>query len=61
MSPASNQPSRSFATVKTQKFSSIKHLTLENLKLRLVIDLRRTYINNPSKVIANYLKPLAKN
>ena len=57
MSPASNQPSRLFATVKTQKFSSIKHLTLENL----VIDLRRTYINNASKVIANYLKPLAKN
>ena len=60
MFPASNQPSRSIATGKTQKFSSIKDVTLENPKSRPIINLRRTYINNASKVIVNYLKPLAK-
>ena len=45
MFPASSQPSHSFATVKTQKFSSIKNITSENLNLGLIIDLRKTYIN----------------
>ena len=60
MCPTSHQPSRLFATAKTQKFSSIKYITLENLKLRSTIDLRRTYINNALKVIVNYLQPYAK-
>ena len=34
---------------------------LSNRKLRLITDLRRTYTNNASQVIGNYLKPLAKN
>lgn len=60
MCPTSHQPSRLFATAKTQKFSSIKDITLENLKLRSTIDLRRTYINNALKVIVKYLQPYAK-
>ena len=60
MCPASNQTSSSFATAKTQKFTSIKDITLESLKLRPIIDLRRTYISNASKAIVTYLKPFAK-
>ena len=60
MCPVSNQPSRSTATTTRQKFLSIKDITLENTKLRRIINLKRTYINNASKLIANNLKPLVK-
>ena len=39
--PASNQPSRSFATAKTQKFSSIKDIALENSKLRTIMEIQQ--------------------
>ena len=61
MRPVSNQPVRFFATAKTRKFTSLNVITVENLKLRPIIDLTETYIYNTSKVIANYLRPLSKN
>ena len=39
--PASNQPRRLFATAKTQKFSSIKDIALENLKLRTIMEIQK--------------------
>ena len=41
MCPASDQPSRSFATAKTQKFSSIKDIALENSKLRTIMEIQQ--------------------
>ena len=61
MRPVSNQPGRFFATAKTHKFTSLNDITVENLKLRPIIDLTGTYTYNTSKVIANYLRPLSKN
>ena len=61
MRPISNQPARFFATVKTHKFNKIEDINIQDLKLRQIIDQTGTYIYNASKVIANYLKPIAKN
>ena len=61
MRPVSNQSGRFFATAKTHKFTSLNDITVENLKLRPIIDLTGTYTYNTSKVIANYLRPLSKN
>ena len=43
------------------KFLSLNDITVENLKLRPIMDLTGTYTYNTSKVIANYLQPLSKN
>ena len=59
--PVSNQPGGFFATAKTHRFTSLNDITVENLKLRPIIDLTGTYTYNTSKVIANYLQPLSKN
>ena len=61
MSPRSNQRGQLFATAKSHKFESISDITLEQLKLRPNIDQTGTYIYKASKVVANYLGPLAKN
>ena len=61
MRPVSNQAGRFFATAKTHKFTSLKDITIENMKLCLIVDLTGTYTYNTSKVIANYLRPLSKN
>ena len=61
MHPVSNQPGRLFVTAKTHKFTSLNDITVENLKLRPIIDLTGTYTYNTSKVFANYLRPLSKN
>ena len=61
MRPISNQPARFFETAKTHKFDKIEVINIQDLKLRPIIDQTGTYIYNASKVIANYLKPLAKN
>ena len=42
-------------------FESISDITLEQLKLRPIIDQTGTYIYKASKVVAKYLGPLAKN
>ena len=57
----SNQPGRFFATAKTHRFTSLNDITIENLKLRPIIDLTGTYTYNTSNVIANYVRPLSKN
>ena len=62
MRPVSKQRSRFFATAKTRNSTSWNYLTVENLRLRLIIDITGTYTyNNTSKVIANYLRPFSKN
>ena len=61
MCPVSNQPSRCFATARRHKFTTIEKIYVEHLKLRPIVDQTGTYIYNASKVIAKYLKPLAKN
>ena len=55
-----NQLGCLFATAKARKFSSINTKTLQNLKIRSIINLAGRYNYNSSKVITNYLKPLAK-
>ena len=61
MRPVSNQPGRFFATAKTHEFTSLNDITVENLKLRPMIDLTGTYTYDTSKVIANCLRALSKN
>ena len=61
MRPVSNQPARFFVTAKTHKFKSLEKINVDQLKLRPIVDQTGTYIYNTSKVIAEYLKPLAKN
>ena len=61
MRPRSTQPDQLFATVKIYKFESISDNTLEQLKLRPIIDQTGTYIYKALKVVAKYLGPLAKN
>ena len=58
MHPVSNQPDRFFAIAKTHKFTLLNHITVENLKLRSIIDLTGTYTYNFSKVIVTYFRPL---
>ena len=61
MRPRSNQPGRFFATAKRYKFESISESSLEQLKLRSIIDQTSTYMYKASKVVAIYIGPLAKN
>ena len=57
----SNQPARFFATTKTHKFDTIEDINVKDLKLRPIIDQTGTYIYDESKVVAQFLKPLARN
>ena len=50
-----------FVTVKTHKCKSLEEINVDRLKLRPIIDQTSTYTYNAWKVIAKYLKPLAKN
>ena len=61
MPPVSNQPGRFFSTAKKHKFTSLNDITVENLKLRRIIDLTGTYTYNTLKFVANYLRPRSKN
>ena len=61
MRPVSNQPARLFATAKTHKFQSFDDITLEDLKLRPIVDQTGTHTHKAAKVISQYLKPLAQN
>ena len=40
----SNKPGKFFATAKSHKFGSVNDITLDQLKLRPIIDQRGTYI-----------------
>ena len=61
MRPKSNQPARLYATAKTHKFNNLDEVTAEKLKFRPIVD--QTVIANydTTKVIGEYLKPLALN
>ena len=61
MHPVSNQLAWFFVTAKTHKFKSLEEINVDQLKLHPIINQTGTYIYNTSKVIAKYLKPLAKN
>ena len=58
MLPKSNQLGQLYGTAKTHKFSSIDHITLENLKFRPIIIQSGTYTYNVAQVISDYLEPL---
>lgn len=61
MLPSSHQPARFFATAKTHKFENFDDITVDNLKLRPIIDQTGTCYYKTGKVIAKYLRPLAVN
>ena len=61
MRPTSSQPARLFATAKTHKFTDIKQVNINDLKLRPIIDQTGTHLYDCSKIIAQYLQPLAIN
>ena len=61
MRPNSSQPARLFATAKTHKFTDIKQININDLKLRPIIDQTSTHVNDCSKIIAQYLQPLVIN
>ena len=58
--PKSNQLGRFFATAKTYKFDSIIDITLNQLKLRPIVDQTGKYVYNASKVVAKNLKLLPR-
>ena len=60
MCPVSNQPGRFFAIANTNKFTSLNDITDENLKLRPIIDLTRTYTYNTSKIVAKLFTTIFK-
>ena len=59
--PTSRQPARLFVTAKTHKFTDIKQININDLKLRPIIDQTGTHLYDCSKLIAQYLQPLAIN
>ena len=61
MKPASSQPARLFATAKAHKFTDIKQININNLKLCPIIDQTGTHLYHCSKIIIQYLQPLAIN
>ena len=61
MRATSSQPAGLFATAKTHKFTDTKQININNLKLRPIIDQTSTHLYDCSKIIAQYLPPLATN
>ena len=61
MRPTSSQMARLFATAKTHKFTDTKQININNLKLCPIVDQTGTHLYNCSKIIAQYLQPLAIN
>ena len=61
MRPTSSQPARLFATAKSHKFTDIKQININDLKLPPIIDQTGTQLYDCSKIIAQYLQPLAIN
>ena len=61
MRPTSIQPARLFATAKTHKFTDTKQININNLKLHSIIDQTGTHLYDCSKIIGQYLQPLAIN
>ena len=48
-------------TTKTDKFDTIENINVKDLKLKPVIDQTGTYICDASKVVAEFLKLIARN
>ena len=61
MRPSSSQPARLFATAKTHKFTDIKQINISDLQLCPIIDQTGTHLYDCSKIISQYLQPLAIN
>ena len=61
MRPKCNQPARFFASAKTHKFDNPDEITIDNLKLRPIIDQTNCHTYNTAKIISDYLRPLAVN
>ena len=61
MRPTSSQPARIFTTAKTNKFTDIKQININDLKLRPIIDQTGTHLHDCLKIIAQYLQKLAIN
>ena len=61
MRSRSNQPGQFFATAMTHKSESVSDITLEQLKLRSIIDQTDTNTYKTLEVLAKYIGPLAKN
>ena len=51
--PSSNQPVQLYGTAKTNTFDDINDITVESLKLRLIIAQAGTYIYKPTKSLQN--------
>ena len=58
MLPASHRPARMYGSAKTHKFDNYEDITVENLKLRPIVNQSGTMVYTASQVIAEYLKPL---
>ena len=53
-----NQPGRLFCTAKTHKFTDLSEVTVDNLKLRPVIDQSNSFTSKAATFLSEYLKPL---
>ena len=61
MRPTSSQPAWLFATAKTHKFTDIKQININDLKLWPIADQTGTHIYDCLKIIAQYLQSLTIN
>ena len=58
MGPVPNQPGLIYAIAKTDTFSSLDSINVDNLKFRQNIFEIVTYTYNAAKIISEYVKPL---
>ena len=61
MRPTTSQPFRFFATTKMHKFTDIKQVNINDLKLCAIVDQNDTDLYDCSKIIPQYLQPLVIN
>lgn len=58
MAPTSHRPARMYGSAKTHKFDSYDEITVENLKLRPIMDQCGTMVYTAAQIIAEYIRPL---
>ena len=58
MAPTSHRPARMYGSAKTHKFENYEDITVENLKLRPIMDQSGTMVYTASQIIAEYISPL---
>lgn len=56
--PTSHRPARMYGTAKTHKFDNYDEITVENLKLRPIVDQCGTMVYTAAQVMAEYIRPL---